>query len=215
MVSLRLDGITTANPATLQHRCIHSHVGMVMLGGCAQYPHIFGEITLGERCHHAAWTSTGDFQANGFSNCDHLSDPSILSQGPFAFGSLHHHIGSKTPGLEAPLRIQFLQPVERSRSHHVDDGRVEKYKIAGILTQNCNAARYATPASSATLTTSPSISLRKLVWKAPGVSLCYFVFHRSVFIPCSSRHHKSDHRPSCKRKSSPAAYLSQDAATSM
>ena len=126
MVSLRLDEITTANPATLQHRCIHAHVGAVMLGGRAEYPYILGEITLRERCHHAARARTGDFQANGFSNCDHLSDPSVLDEGPFAFGSLHHHVGSETPGLEAPLRIQFPQPVERSLSQQVDDGRVEK-----------------------------------------------------------------------------------------
>jgi len=41
-------------------------------------------------------------------------------------GRLHHHIGSETPGLEAPLGIQFPQTVERSRSQHVDDGSVEK-----------------------------------------------------------------------------------------
>jgi hypothetical protein len=71
-----------------------------MLRGHAEYPHVFGEITLGERCHHAARARTGDFQANGFSNSDHLSDPSILSEGPFAFESLHHHIGSETPRLD-------------------------------------------------------------------------------------------------------------------
>jgi hypothetical protein len=97
-----------------------------MLGGCAEYPHILGEITLGERCHHAARTRTGDFHANGVTNSDHLSNPSILGKGTFAFGSLHHHIGSETPGLEAPLGIQFPQTVERSRSQHVDDGSVEK-----------------------------------------------------------------------------------------
>ena len=47
MVSLRPDGITTANLATLQHRCIHSHVSAVMLGSRAEYPHVLGEITLG------------------------------------------------------------------------------------------------------------------------------------------------------------------------
>jgi hypothetical protein len=57
MVSLRLDGITTANLATLQHRCVHSQVSAVMLGSHAEYP--------------------------------------------IAFGSLHHHIGSETPGFEA------------------------------------------------------------------------------------------------------------------
>ena len=96
-----------------------------MLGGRAEYPYILGEITLRERCHHAARARTGDFQANGFSYCDHLSDPSVLDEGPFAFASLHH-VGSETAGFEAPLRIQFPQSVERSRSQHVDDGRVEK-----------------------------------------------------------------------------------------
>ena len=101
-VSLRLDGITTTNLAALQHRCVHSHVSAVMLGSRAEYPRVLGEISLGERCHHAARARTGDFQANGVPNCDHLSNPTILDESPFASRSLHHHIRSESPGLKAP-----------------------------------------------------------------------------------------------------------------
>ena len=46
MVSLRLDGITTANLATLQHRGIHPNISVVVLGCRTQDTRIFGEITL-------------------------------------------------------------------------------------------------------------------------------------------------------------------------
>jgi len=65
-------GITPANLAALQHRGIDADPTLIVLDRRPQDARILREVTLGERCHHAAQAGASDAQANGVPDGEHL-----------------------------------------------------------------------------------------------------------------------------------------------
>jgi hypothetical protein len=108
-VLFHTDGITSANFAALHYGGVDPNVSLVMLGCCAQDADVLGQIVLRQRRHHAAGARTSDAQANGISDREHFSDPSVLDEVLLAVLGLDHNIGpesraSKRPGGYASRR---------------------------------------------------------------------------------------------------------------
>lgn len=118
--------ITTTDRATLDHVGIDANVDLVMLGRRSQDPRIPREVSLWQRRHHAARARAGDAQANVVPKGERVADPVILDKGLPARGRLHHDVWTKPPDLEAPLRIEFPEPIDRARGQDMDDGTDRK-----------------------------------------------------------------------------------------
>jgi hypothetical protein len=120
------DGITSADFAALHYRGVDPNVSLIMLGCCAQDADILGQIILRQRRHHAAGARTGNAQANGISDREHFSDPSVLDEVFLAVLGLHYNIGPESARLKAPWWIRLPEAVKRRGGQHMNDSRVEK-----------------------------------------------------------------------------------------
>ena len=86
-------GIAPANLAALQHRGIDADPTLIVLDRRPQDARILGEVTLGERCHHAAQAGASDAQANGVPDGEHLADPGVFDEILFAVRGLENDVG--------------------------------------------------------------------------------------------------------------------------
>jgi hypothetical protein len=68
----------------------------------------------------------GDAQANGITDGHRLADPGILNEVLLVRGRRDHDVGTKARDLEAPLRIELVQPVERGGGQQMHHGTVEE-----------------------------------------------------------------------------------------
>src|ERR1700733_4247030 len=123
---LQADGITAVDFAALYYRGIDPNVRLIMLSCGAEDADVLRKITLRQSRHHAAWARTSDAQANGISDREHFSDPSILYEVFLAVFGPHHNVGSESVRLETPLRIRISEPVKTRRGQHMDNGGVEE-----------------------------------------------------------------------------------------
>ncbi len=57
---LEPDHISAADHAAPQHCGIDTHIGLIVLGRRPQDTHIFGEVPLGQSCHHAPRAGAAD-----------------------------------------------------------------------------------------------------------------------------------------------------------
>ena len=97
-----------------------------MLCRCAQDVRISGEISLRQGCHHTATARTRDAQANLIADGESVPDPGILNEVPLTGGRLYYDIGSKSPHLKTPSRVQLAQAVERRGRQQMDNRTVEE-----------------------------------------------------------------------------------------
>src|SRR5437773_6254264 len=123
---LNPDRIATADGPPLHDGSIHTDVDLVMLGGRAQDSRVSRKIPLRESRHHATPARTGDVQAHRGPDRECAADPGILRKALLTGDELHHDVGTKPPGLEAALRIQLAQAIERGRGQEMDHRHVEE-----------------------------------------------------------------------------------------
>src|SRR5439155_17597479 len=123
---LEPDLITAMDRAAALYGGIDADVGLVVLSRRAQDARILGQVPLGDRGHHAAGAGSCDVQPNLVADVDRAANPVVLHEALFSRAELHHDVWTKAPHLEAPLRVQLPQAIERGRGQEVHDGTVEK-----------------------------------------------------------------------------------------
>src|SRR5882762_4425996 len=123
---LNPDRITAADRAAPRYGSIHTDVAFVVLGCGAQDARIVREIPLRESSHHATPALAGNVQPHRRPDCERVTDPGIFRKALLARGQLHDDVWTKAPDLEAALRIQLAQAIERCRGYEMNHGAVEE-----------------------------------------------------------------------------------------
>ena len=105
---------------------IHANIGSIVLNRRPQDPAILGEGSLGQRYHHTATAGTRNAQMNLVPDGQCVADPGIFSKALLTAHRFHHDVGTKSLGLETPLRIEVPEPIQRGCCQEMDRRAVEK-----------------------------------------------------------------------------------------
>jgi len=105
---------------------VDTDVDLIVLRHRAQNARIPWQVPLGQGRHHTAATGPGDAQANRISYCERVAAPSILDEIFLTGGRRYNDVGTKARDLETPLRIELVEPVERSRGQQMHHRTVEE-----------------------------------------------------------------------------------------
>src|SRR5438128_1111190 len=87
---------------------------------CAQDATVLREISLRESRHHTAGAVICDLEYDVVADPKLLPDPLALHELSIDVVGTHDDIGPEASHLEAALRIQLTEPVDRRRGEHMD-----------------------------------------------------------------------------------------------
>src|SRR6185436_239532 len=105
---------------------IDPDIDLVVLRRGAQDARICRQVPLGQGRHDTAATRTGDAQANSIAAGKRVTNPSILDEVLFTKRGRYDDVWAEPRNLKTPLRIEFVEPVERGRRQQMHGGTVEE-----------------------------------------------------------------------------------------
>src|SRR5207248_4701208 len=92
---------------------VDADIRMIVLRCGAQDAGIFGEVSLRQCGHDATRTRARDPQANLVADRDRVADPVVLDEALLIRPRRYNDVRPKAPHLEASLRIQHTQTLDR------------------------------------------------------------------------------------------------------
>src|SRR4029453_16974138 len=126
MPSLHPDGISALDLTTMRHSRVHPDTNLVVLGRGAQDARIPRQVRLGQRRHHAADAGARDGEPDRLTDGERAADPGILYKISRPGDRGDHDVRPKSRDLETPLRIELVEPIERSRGQDMHGRTVEE-----------------------------------------------------------------------------------------
>src|SRR4051794_1664115 len=101
------------DPTPPDHPGEDADVPAVVLDGGAEDGRIFGEVALGQGRHDATWAGLGDADEDVVAEREGAADPGVFHESLGAVGGLNDEVGPEASRLEAALRGEFAEAIER------------------------------------------------------------------------------------------------------